>query len=136
VKVKIFPERMSNMEGIRYDKYLWAVRLFKTRSMASDACRNGRVQIDGTNIKPSRAAAREEIFTLRRPPALLTFRIKEIPPSRVGAKLVSQYLEDMTPEDEREKLNIKLTDKTGLRPRGTGRPTKRERRDLDRMREI
>lgn len=124
------------MEGTRYDKYLWAVRLFKTRSMASDACRNGRVQIEGTNIKPSRTAAREEIFTLRRPPALLTFRVKEIPPSRVGAKLVNLYLEDLTPEEEREKLNIRLTDRTGLRPRGTGRPTKRERRDLDRMREI
>jgi ribosome-associated heat shock protein Hsp15 len=127
---------MNDMEGTRYDKYLWSVRLFKTRSMASDACRNGRVQINGTDIKPSRTAAREEIFTLRRPPALLTFRIKEIPPSRVGAKLVSQYLEDLTPEKEREKLNISLTDKTGRRPRGTGRPTKRERRDLDRMREM
>jgi ribosome-associated heat shock protein Hsp15 len=124
------------MEGTRYDKYLWAVRLFKTRSIASDACRNGRVQIEGTNIKPSRTTAREEIFTLRRPPALLTFRVKEIPPSRVGAKLVNLYLEDLTPEEEREKLNIRLTDRTGLRPRGTGRPTKRERRDLDRMREI
>lgn len=123
------------MEGIRYDKYLWAVRLFKTRSMASDACRNGRIQIEGLNIKPSRTAALEDIFTLRRPPALLTFRVKELPPSRVGAKLVSHYLEDMTPEEEREKLNIRLSDKTGLRPRGTGRPTKRERRDLDRLKE-
>ncbi|MCA1756801.1 MAG: RNA-binding S4 domain-containing protein [Bacteroidales bacterium] len=126
---------MSNMEGIRYDKYLWTVRLFKTRSMASDACRNGRVQIDGLNIKPSRTAVIEDIFTLRRQPALLNFRVKELPPSRVGAKLVSQYLEDLTPEEEREKLNIKLSDKTGLRPRGTGRPTKRERRDLDRLRD-
>lgn len=130
-----YPERMNNMEGVRYDKYLWAVRLFKTRSMASDACRNGRVQIDGLNIKPSRIAAIEDIFTLRRPPALLTFRVKELPPSRVGAKLVSLYLEDMTPEEEREKLNIKLSGNTGLRPRGTGRPTKRERRDLDRLRD-
>ncbi|MBS0011026.1 MAG: RNA-binding S4 domain-containing protein, partial [Bacteroidales bacterium] len=100
------------MEGIRYDKYLWAVRLFKTRSMASDACRNGRVQIDGLNIKPSRTAVIEDVFTLRRPPALLNFRVKELPPSRVGAKLVSQYIEDLTPEEEREKLNIKLSDKT------------------------
>ena len=123
------------MDGIRYDKYLWAVRLFKTRSMASDACRNGRIQVEGQNIKPSRVAVPGDTFTVRHPPALLTFRIIGLPPSRVGAKLVDGYLEDLTPEEEREKLNIKLTENTGRRPRGMGRPTKKERRDIDRMRE-
>ena len=103
--------------------------------MASDACRNGRIQVEGQNIKPSRVAAPGDTFTVRRPPALLTFRIIGLPPSRVGAKLVDGYLEDLTPEEEREKLNIKLTENTGRRPRGMGRPTKKERRDIDRMRE-
>lgn len=123
------------MTEMRYDKYLWAIRLFKTRSLASDACRNGRILSEGQNIKPSKAAAPGDMFILRRPPALLTFRIIGLPPSRVGAKLVGEYLEDLTPEEEREKLNIKLTNNTGQRPRGTGRPTKKERRDIDRMRE-
>ena len=123
------------MDGMRFDKYLWAVRLFKTRSLASDACRNGRIQAAGQNIKPSRTAVPGDTFTLRRPPALLTFRIIGLPPSRVGAKLVGEYLEDLTPEGEREKLNIRLSDKTGHRERGTGRPTKKERRNIDKMKE-
>ncbi|MEZ4999277.1 MAG: RNA-binding S4 domain-containing protein [Bacteroidales bacterium] len=117
----------------RIDKYLWSVRLFKTRSLASEACRNGRVQINGLAVKPSRTAEIGDRFTIRRPPAILSYMITGIPPSRVSAKLVSLYLEDLTPESERSKLEIRLTTTQGRRPRGTGRPTKKERRDLDRL---
>lgn len=124
---------MSDVQGTRFDKYLWTVRLFKTRSLATDACRNGRVLLNGSTIKPSRIAAAGDLFTLRRPPATFSFRIIAIAPSRVSASLVSQYLEDQTPESERSKLDVRITPPTGYRQRGTGRPTKKERRDLDRL---
>lgn len=124
---------MTEKKAPRIDKYLWSVRLFKTRSIASEACRNGRVLINELPVKPSRTAEINDLFTIRRPPAVLLFRITGIPPSRVSAKLVSAYLEDLTPESEKNKLEIKLTTFQGRRPRGTGRPTKKERRDLDRL---
>lgn len=89
--------------------------------------------MNGLPVKPSRIAEINDSFTLRRPPALLSFRIIEFPPSRVGPKLVSLYLEDITPQAEKDKLDIRLTPATGRRLRGTGRPTKKERRDLDRL---
>ena len=124
---------MAEKSAPRIDKYLWSVRLFKTRSMATDACRNGRILINGQPVKPSRTAEINDLFTIRRPPVILSFKITGIPPSRVSAKLVSLYLEDLTPESEKNKLEIKLTTTQGRRPRGTGRPTKKERRDLDRL---
>lgn len=124
---------MGDNASPRYDKYLWSVRLFKTRSQATDACRNGRVLIKGLPVKPSHTAEVNDEFNLRRAPATLTFRIIGLPPSRVGAKLVPLYLEDLTPASERDKLDLRLLPDSGRRPRGMGRPTKKERRDIDRL---
>ncbi len=122
--------------AIRIDKYLWAVRLFKTRSVASEECRKGRVFIDDVAVKPSRIISIGDIFTLKRMP--VTYRYKIIKPleKRVSAKLVPEYLEDITPPEELIKLQIaKSGTSFGKRQRGAGRPTKRERREIDEMRD-
>ncbi|TFH37330.1 MAG: RNA-binding S4 domain-containing protein [Bacteroidia bacterium] len=124
---------MSNNPSPRYDKFLWTVRLFKTRSLATDACKNGRILLNGIAVKPSRLAEINDEFTFRKAPATLSYRIKSLPPSRVGAKLVSLYIDDLTPESEKEKLDLKLLPIAGRRQRGMGRPTKKARRDIDRM---
>lgn len=117
----------------RIDKYLWSVRIYKTRTQASDACKNGRVFVNSTTIKPSRIIEIGDSLVVRKMPVIYTYRIKDIPPSRVGPKLVATYLEDMTPEEELAKLQVRAGFNSGHRKRGSGRPTKRERRDLDRL---
>ena len=120
----------------RIDKYLWSVRIYKTRSMATEACRKGRVSIDDIPVKPSRQINTDEILQVKKAPVVYKYRVKEIPPSRVSASLVSDYLEDNTPEEERIKLDLKSKTASGYRYKGAGRPTKKERRDLDRLRDI
>ncbi len=114
----------------RIDKYLWAVRLFKTRSQATDACRAGKVKIDQQAVKPSREIDTGMVITVQTGPILRTIRVKELLEKRVGAKLVSQYMEDLTPEEEYKKLEIARS-QAGMRPHGKGRPTKKERREMD-----
>lgn len=123
----------KTVKDLRIDKFLWAVRLYKTRSIASEACRKGRVIINDIPVKSSRTVSKEEVIQLRKPPALYSYRVKELPASRLPAKLVSDYIEDLTPEDEKMKLDLKQKTATGYRYRGSGRPTKKERRDLDKM---
>ena len=120
----------------RIDKFLWSVRIYKTRSMATEACRKGRVSIDDIPVKPSRQIKTGEIIQVRKPPVIYSYRLKEIPPSRVSAGLVDKYLEDNTPEEEKIKLDIKGKTAAGYRYKGSGRPTKKERRDLDSLRDI
>lgn len=122
---------MTDQPEERIDKYLWAVRLFKSRSLATEECRKGRVTVGGTPVKPSHAVSPGMTVTLRRPPVTYTYRVIALPPNRVGAKLVSNYLEDMTPEEEKNRIRPESGAFYGYRPRGSGRPTKRERRDLD-----
>lgn len=125
---------MNQTGEVRIDKYLWAVRLFKTRSTATDACRNGRVSIEGQPVKPSRSVARGDLIELRRMPVVFTFRVREITANRLPAKLVPDYLEDITPDEERNKLvAARMSGAFGRRDRGAGRPTKRERRDIDNL---
>ena len=114
----------------RIDKYLWAVRLFKTRSQATQACRAGKVKVDDQAVKPSREIDTGMVITVQTGPILRTVRVKELLDKRVGAKLVSQYMEDMTPEGEYKKLEIARS-QAGMRPHGKGRPTKKERREMD-----
>lgn len=114
----------------RIDKYLWAVRLFKTRSQATQACRAGKVKVDDQAVKPSREIDTGMVITVQTGPILRTIRVKELLDKRVGAKLVSQYMEDMTPEEEYKKLEIARS-QAGMRPHGKGRPTKKERREMD-----
>ncbi len=118
---------------MRIDKYLWSVRLFKTRSLAADACKCGKVQVGGTNIKPSRTVAEGDVFEVRKVPVIYKYRVKKLLPSRVGAKLVSEYLQDLTPQEELDKLDLQKGVIHAVRDRGTGRPTKKERRLIDKM---
>lgn len=122
---------MPETKAIRVDKFLWSVRIFKTRSIASEACRRGRVLINNVQVKPSRIISRDEIIIIKKPPVSYTFRVIEPVENRVGAKLAGNYVEDLTPGEEKLKLELKNAGFAGYREKGTGRPTKKERRDLD-----
>lgn len=118
---------------IRVDKYLHAVRIFKTRSIASDECRLGKVSVNGTEAKASREIQPGDEVTIRFHGFFRTIRILQLLEKRVGAALVQNYYEDITPEDELIKKTMVKLNKNEFRPRGTGRPTKKERRDIDRL---
>lgn len=117
----------------RIDKFLWSVRIYKTRSTATEACKKGRVIINDIPVKPARLINNGEIIQVKKTPVLYTYRVKEIPPSRVSAKLVSDYIEDITPEEEKLRLDMKNKTYAGYRFNGSGRPTKKDRRDLDKL---
>ncbi len=125
---------MVENSEVRVDKWLWSVRVYKTRSQATEACRNGKVFIDDQAVKPSRNIKEEEVLQVKKNPAVFTYKVKKLLSKRVGAKLVDDYLEDLTPEEEKEKLKLKDTSGFFVRDRGTGRPTKRERRQMDKIR--
>ena len=127
---------MTQNKSVRIDKFLWAVRLFRTRSLAASACKMGRVMVNGNSIKPSKTLAAEEILTVRKPPVTYTYRIKSLTENRVGAKLVCNFLEDITPEEEKLKLDLSNSGPVGHRKKGTGRPTKKERRIIDGWKDI
>jgi len=118
-------------EGTRIDKYLFAVRLYKTRSLASEECRKGKVTIGGMNAKPSRELNVGEIIQLRRPPITRSYKIVALTENRMAAKLVPEFLVETTPASELEILEVQKNMSVYNRERGTGRPTKKERRDLD-----
>lgn len=120
------------MEKVRIDKWLWAVRIFKTRSIASDACNKGRVLINGLEAKPSKELTGSETVVVRKPPVIYTYKIKMLVKNRLPAKLVPEYIEDLTTVDELNKLNINETFFI-KRDRGTGRPTKKDRRSIDKL---
>jgi len=121
--------------SVRIDKWLWAVRIFKTRSDAAEACRTNRVTIGGSYTKPSREVKAGDVVTVRKTIVTYTYRVLAPVSSRVGAKLVPEYAEDLTPQSERDKLNIPKETIFIQRDRGTGRPTKRERRQIDTLME-
>ncbi|HEX7494470.1 MAG TPA: S4 domain-containing protein, partial [Bacteroidales bacterium] len=127
--------KMAENKTIRIDKFLWSVRIYKTRSIASEECRKGRIIINDIQVKPSRIVVKNEIITVKKPPVMYSYRVIEPVESRVSAKLVSQFVEDLTPETEKVKLNIR--DSVGIihRDKGTGRPTKKERRQIDRVKD-
>ncbi len=119
-------------EPLRIDKFLWSVRIFKTRSLATDACKKGRVLIDGQPVKASRLVKANEEIEIKKPPVVYTYKVIAFPKSRVGAKLVPEYITDLTSEEEL--LKLQKTDSFFIkRDKGTGRPTKKERRLLDKM---
>lgn len=121
---------MTVQKGERIDKFLWFVRIFKSRSAATEACRIGRVIIDGQPVKPAHTVTQGTTVAVRKPPVTYTWLITDLPNNRVGAKLVAGYISDLTPEEEINKLAASKT-AFGYRPRGSGRPSKRERRDLE-----
>lgn len=118
-------------EGIRIDKWLWAVRLYKTRSLAAEECKKGKVMINGMNVKPSREIKEGETIQLRRPPITRSYKIIALAGNRMSAKLVPEFMVETTPASELEILEIQKNDNFFNRERGTGRPTKKDRRDLD-----
>ena len=115
----------------RLDKFLWASRIFKTRTIAADACKNGRVMIDGVKMKPSRMVKEGDVIQVRKPPVTYSFRILKAIQNRVGAKLVPEILENVTTPDQYELLEMNRIAGFVGRAKGTGRPTKKDRRELD-----
>ena len=115
----------------RIDKFLWAVRVFKSRSAASEACRKGKIIIGDVAVKPSRNISVGEKIIVKKPPVNYTYIVVQPIENRVGAKLVSEFVTDITPEEEKAKINPGTTTINGFRPRGASRPTKRERRDIE-----
>ena len=116
---------------VRLDKYLWAVRVFKTRSDAADAIRNNRVLVNGAYAKPSREVKQGDIIAVKRMPITYQYKVLELVSSRQGAKNVPQYCTNITPQEELDKLLIPRETVFVFRERGTGRPTKKERREID-----
>ncbi len=126
---------MTENKPIRIDKYLWSVRLYKTRSIATDECRKGRIIINNTQVKPSRIILKNEIIVVKKPPVIYTYRVIEPIENRVSAKLVDQYAEDFTTDEEKAKLDHRIAGGVIYRDKGTGRPTKKERRLIDRLKD-
>lgn len=121
---------MTTEKGERIDKFLWFVRLYKSRSIATEECRKGRIIAGGHPVKAASLIAPGATLTVRKPPVTYTYTVTAIPKGRVGAPLVGNYITDITPEEEKTKLLAGRV-ASGYRPRGSGRPTKRERRELD-----
>ena len=118
---------------IRLDKYLWAIRVFKTRSDAADAIRNNKVAVNGSYAKPSRDVKMGDIITVRRVQITYSYKVLNLVSSRQPAKNVIDYALNITPQEELDKLNVPRETIFISRDRGTGRPTKKERRDIDDM---
>ncbi len=119
------------MNEVRIDKWLWAVRIYKTRSLATQACKIGRVSVDGVEAKPSRLIREGDVVQVRKPPVTYSFKVLEALDKRVGAKLVPLKMKNITPPEEYEILEMNRLSGFINRSRGTGRPTKKERRQLD-----
>jgi ribosome-associated heat shock protein Hsp15 len=116
---------------MRVDKYLWCIRYYKTRSVATTACRTGKVKIKGDNVKPSREVYPGDQIQIRKDQVDYLIEVLDIPESRLGAKLVDIYRKDITPKENLEKLELLKYSKDYYRKKGTGRPTKKDRRELD-----
>ncbi len=121
-------------EGVRIDKWLWCVRVFKTRSMATDACRSGKVTINGQEVKPSRdVVIGDEVKIVINPHFSKSLKIIEKLNNRVGAKLVANYAIDLTSQEEYDRLKVFNELQAEKRDRGIGRPTKKQRREIERL---
>jgi ribosome-associated heat shock protein Hsp15 len=123
------------MEGIRIDKYLWAIRAFKTRTLAADACKGGKVKMDGNAVKSSREVKIGDIIELKVAGVNKVIEVIDLTKNRLKASLAVEKYNDLTPPEEMERVELIRQMKTEHRDRGTGRPTKKERRDIDRLKE-
>ncbi len=121
------------LESIRIDKWLWAVRLFKTRNQAAAACKGGKVKMGGHNVKPSREIKVGDEINIQHQSIEKKVSVKQVLKNRVGAKLVETYLIDLTPQEEYEKLKLMRKMNTENWDRGSGRPTKKTRRMIDQL---
>ena len=119
------------MSEVRVDKYLWAMRIYKTRSIAADACKNGRITMGGVQVKASRMFHIGDTFNVRKGPITYTYKVLQLTENRLGAKLVPEYMQDCTAPEQLEMLELaRLAGQSG-RDRGTGRPTKKDRREIE-----
>lgn len=119
------------MESVRLDKYLWAIRIYKTRTDATDACKGGKVRLNGYDVKPSKEVKRGDVIVARKGAVSYTYRVLELVDKRQGAKLVPNYAEDQTPQEELDKLRAPVETFFLKRDRGAGRPTKKDRRQME-----
>ncbi|MDR1119703.1 MAG: RNA-binding S4 domain-containing protein [Dysgonamonadaceae bacterium] len=119
------------MNEVRIDKWMWAMRIFKTRTLAVEACKKNRILVNDTPAKPSRTVKTGDLIQVRKPPVTYTFKALQLTDKRIGASLVPEYLEDVTPPEQYELMELNKIGGFIDRARGTGRPTKKERRDLD-----
>lgn len=115
----------------RIDKFLWSVRIYKTRTIAAEAIKKGRISMGGTQVKASRTVKAGDTVDVRVPPATRSFKILDIPRSRVGAKLVPNYITEVTTPDQLEIIELQKLAASMNRQKGLGRPTKKDRRDID-----
>jgi len=120
-------------ESLRIDKWLWEVRLFKTRSQATDACKAGKIKMDGASVKPAKDLRIGDVITVSLNPLFKTVRVKQFPKSRLGAKLVPDYYDDLTPAEEYDRVKLIEATNVEYRQRGIGRPTKKSRRMIDKL---
>ncbi len=118
-------------DSIRIDKFLWAVRLYKTRTIAADALKRGKVSMAGQQVKSSRIVKVGDVIAIKVPAATRSFEVLQIPRSRMGAKLVKDHIREVTPKDQQDLLEMYRLQMTMQRQKGLGRPTKKERRDME-----
>ena len=123
------------MNEVRIDKWMWATRIFKTRTIAAEACKKGRIMIGGVTIKPSRMIKVGDVIQVRKPPITFSFKVIGLIENRVGAKLVPNYLENVTTPDQYEILEMNRISGFVNRAKGLGRPTKKDRRELEQFTE-
>lgn len=123
------------MNEVRIDKWMWATRIFKTRTIAAEACKKGRVMIGGVNVKPSRMIKVGDVIQVRKPPITFSFKALALTERRMGAKLVPEYLENVTTPDQYEILEMNRISGFVNRSKGMGRPTKKDRRELEQFTE-
>ena len=118
---------------VRIDKFIWSVRLFKTRSLAAEECKKNRVLINGSAVKSSRLVRVDDVIDIVKPPVTFSYKVLDLAQKRMGAKLVAGYIKDITTAEQIEVLEMQKLSHSLGRARGTGRPTKRERRDIDKL---
>ncbi|MEG1617775.1 MAG: RNA-binding S4 domain-containing protein [Bacteroidales bacterium] len=116
---------------VRIDKWMWAVRIFKSRTIAVEACKKNRVMINNVNVKPSRMIKVGDVIQVRKPPVTYSFKVLQLSEKRMGAKLVPEYMENVTTPDQYEILELSKIHGFIDRAKGTGRPTKKDRRSMD-----
>lgn len=119
------------MDELRIDKYLWSIRVYKTRTDATDACKGGKVRVNGSDIKPSKGVKVGDVITARKGAVVYTYKVQELIDKRQGAKLVPRYAENLTPQEELDKLRAPVETFFLKRDRGAGRPTKKDRRQME-----
>ena len=123
----------DDMDSVRLDKYLWAIRAYKTRTDATDACKGGKVRLNGYDVKPSKEVRPGDVIVVRKGAVTYTYKVLDLVDKRLGAKLVPDYAENQTPQEELDKLRAPVETFFLKRDRGTGRPTKTDRRQMENL---